>query len=151
MNFFFVIYAYELFTSGVILVFLSTGSPVQFSCSIMSDSLWPHGLQHTCPPCPLPTPGVYSNSCPLRQWCHQTISSSAVPISSHPQSFPATGSFQMNKLFASGGLISFTINRLDLLAVQGLSRVFSNTIVQKHQFFSAQLSLYSHIHTWLLQ
>jgi len=76
---------------------------VQFSCSIMSDSLWPHGLQHARPLCPLPTPGVYSNSCILSQWCHPTILSSVVPFSSCFQSFPASGSFQMNQLFASGG------------------------------------------------
>ena len=76
---------------------------VQFSRSVMSDSLWPHGLQHTRPPCPSPTPGVYSNSCPLNQWCHPTISFSAVPFSSRLQSFPASGSFQMSQLFISGG------------------------------------------------
>ena len=78
-------------------------SSVQFSCSIVSDCLWPHGLQHARPPCPLPTPGVYSNSCPLSQWCHPTISSSVVPFSSHLQSFPASGSFQMSQFFISGG------------------------------------------------
>ena len=76
---------------------------VQFSCSVVSDSLWPHELQHARPPCPSPTPGVYPNSCPLSQWCHPTISSSVVPFSSCPQSFPASGSFQMSQLFASGG------------------------------------------------
>ena len=75
----------------------------QFSRSVMSDSLRPHGLQHTRPPCPSPTPGVYSNSCPLSRWCHPTIPSSVVPFSSHLQSFPASGSFQMSQLFASGG------------------------------------------------
>ena len=69
----------------------------------MSDSLWPHGPQHARPPCPSPTPGVYSNSCPLSWWCHPTISSSVIPFSTHPQSFPASGSFQMSQLFASGG------------------------------------------------
>ena len=73
-----------------------------FSCSVMSDSLSPHGLQHARPPCPSPTPEVYSNSCPLSRWCHPIISSSAVPFSSHLQSFPASGSFQMNQFFASG-------------------------------------------------
>ena len=80
-----------------------TVASVQFSRSVTSDSLQPHGLQHARPPCPSPTPGVYSNSCPLSQWCHPTISSSVVPFSSHPQSFPASGSFQMSQLFASGG------------------------------------------------
>ena len=78
-------------------------SSVQFSRSVTSDSLQPHELQHARPPCPSPTPGVYSNSCPLSQWCHPTISSSVVPFSSCPQSFPASGSFQMSQLFASGG------------------------------------------------
>ena len=75
---------------------------VQFSCSVVSDSLWPHRLQHARPPCPSPTPGVYSNSCPLSQWCHPTISSSVVPFSSHLQSFSASGCFLMSQLFASG-------------------------------------------------
>ena len=116
-------------------------------------------------------PEFTQNSCPLSRWCHPTISSCAVPFSSCPQSFPASGSFQMSQLFASGGqsigasasasvrpmkhpgLISFRIDWLDLLVVQGLSRVFSNTTVQKHQFFCAQLSSQSnsHIHTWLLE
>ena len=76
---------------------------VQFSCSVVSDTLWPHGLQHTRPPCPSSAPGVYPNSCPLSQWCHPTISSSVVPFSSCLQSFPASGSFQMSQLFTSGG------------------------------------------------
>ena len=76
---------------------------VQFSCSVMFDSLWPHGLQHARLPCPSPTPGVHLNSCPLSQWCHPAISSSVVPFSSRLQSFPASGSFQMSLLFASGG------------------------------------------------
>ena len=108
----------------------------QFSCSVVSDSLWPHGLQHARLPCPSPIPGAYSNSCPLSRWCHPTISSSVVPFSSHLQSFLASGSFQMSWFFASGGqsigvrfsisssneysgLISFRIDWLDLLAVQG--------------------------------
>ena len=132
---------------------------VQFSCSVMSDSLWPHGLQHARPSCPSPTPRAYSNSHPLHQWCHPTISSSVVPFSSHLQSFPASRSFPMSQFFTSGGQsigvsVSesvFSVNTqdwfplglsgLDLLAVQGLSRIFSNTTVQKHQFFGAQLSL----------
>ena len=78
-------------------------SSVQFSCSVMFDSLWPHGLQHARPPCSLPTARVYSNSCPLSRWCHPAIASSDSPFSSCPQSFPASGSFQMSQLFASGG------------------------------------------------
>ena len=133
----------------------------------MSDSLWPHGLQHARPPCPSPTPGVHPNSCPLSQWCHPTISSSAVPFSTCPQPFPASGSFQMGQHFASGGQ-SIGASVLPMktrdgsplgwtgwisLKSKGLSRVFSNTTVQKHQFFDAQLSLQSnsHIHTWLLE
>ena len=126
----------------------------QFSLSVVSDSLQPHGLQLARPPCPSPTPGVYSNSCPLSQWCHPTISSSVVPFSSCLPSSPASGSFQMSQLFASGGrsigasASVFPMNiqcwfplGFDLLAVQGtLKRVFSNTTVQKHQFFSTQLS-----------
>ena len=132
-------------------------SSVQFSYSVMSNSLRSHGLQHTRPPCPSPTTRVYSNSSPLSQWCQPTISSSVVPFS-HLQSFPASGSFQMCQFFASGGQsirnFSFSISPsseysglifrkdwLDLLVVQGLSRVFSSTIVQKHQFFGTQLSL----------
>ena len=80
-----------------------TFTSVQFSRSVMSDSLWPHGLKHTRPPCPSPTPGVYPNSCPLSRWCHPTISSSVVPFSFHLQSFPASGSFPMSQFFTSGG------------------------------------------------
>ena len=137
-----------------------------FTCSVMSDSLWPHGLQYARPPCPSPTPGVYPNSCPLSQWWHPTISSSVVPFSSCLQSFPASGSFPMSQFFTSGsqsigastsvlpmniqGLFSLGLNGL-ILHFKGLSRVFSN--VQKHQFFSAQPSLWSnsHIHMWLLE
>ena len=135
---------------------------VQFSRSVMSDSLWPHESQYARPPCPSPTPGVHSYSCPLSQWCHPAISSSVVPFSSCPQSFP------MSQLFAWGGqrigvsaLASvLTVNIQDWsplewtgwisLQSKGLSRVFSNTTVQKHQFFSAQPSSQSnsHIHTW---
>ena len=78
-------------------------SSVQFSCSVVSSSLWPHGPQHTRPPCPSPTSGVHSNSCPLSWWCHPTISSSVIPFSSCTQSFPESESFQMSQLFASGG------------------------------------------------
>ena len=131
---------------------------IQFSRSVMSTSLWPHELQHTRPPCPPPTPGVHQNPCPLSRWCHPTIPSSVVPFSSCPQSFPASGSFPMSQLFASGGQsigVSASASVLPMntqdwslgwtglifLQSKGLSRVFSNTTVQKHQFFSAQLSL----------
>ena len=132
---------------------------VQFSRSVMSDSLWPHGLQHTRPPCPSPTRGVNSNSCPSSQWCHPTISSSVIPFSSCLQSFPASGYFLMSQLFASGGQrIGVSASELVLsmniqdwfplgltgwisLQSKGLSRVFSNTTVQKHQFFDTQFSL----------
>ena len=133
---------------------------LQFSSihSVVSNSLWPHGLQYARPPCPSPTPRVYSNSCPLGQWCHPTISSSVVPFSSHLQSFPAPGSFPMSRFFTSGGQsigVSASVSVLPMniqdwfplgctgwisLQSKGLSRVFSNTIVQKHQFFSPQLS-----------
>ena len=134
-------------------------SLVQFSCSVMSDSLQPHGLQHTRLPCLSSAPGVYSNSCPLSRWSHPTISSSVIPFSSRPQSFPASGSFQMSQFFASGGQsigVSTSISVLTMniqdwlpweltdwvfLQSNELSKVFSNTTVQKHQFFSAQLSL----------
>ena len=115
----------------------STISSVQFSLSVVSNSLGSHGLQHVRPPCPSPTPGVHPNSCPLSQWCHPTISSSVIPFSSWLQSFPASVSFQMSQLFASGGQrigvsastsvlpmntqdwSSFRMDWLDLLAVQG--------------------------------
>ena len=84
-------------------VYSANISSVQFSCSVVSDSLQPHGLQHTRPPCPSPTPRAYSNSCPLSQWCHPTISSSVIPFSSRPQMFPASGSFQITQFFALGG------------------------------------------------
>ena len=143
-------------------------SSVQFRYSVQSNSLCPHGLQHARPPCPSPTPWACSNLCPSSQWCHPTISSSVVPFSSCLQSFPASGSFPVSQFFPSGGqntgvsasasvlpseLISFRIDWLDLLAVKGLSRVFSNTTVQKHQFFSTQPSSQSnsHNHTWPLE
>ena len=132
---------------------------VQFSHSFMCDSLRPHKLQHTRPPCPSSTPGVYPNSCLLSRWCHPTISASVVPFSSCLQSFPASGSFQMSQFFTSGGQSSgtstsasvlpmniqdwFPLGWTDWISLQskGLSRVFSNTTVQKHQLFDAQLSL----------
>ena len=146
-------------------------SSVHFSHSVTSDSLQPHGLQHARPPCPSPTPRIYSNSCPSSWWCHPTISSSVVPFSSRLQSFPASGSFQMSQFFASGGQsvgVSastsvlpmniqnwFPLGWIGWISLQSkrLSRVFSNTTVQKHQFFSDHLSLQSnsHIHTWPLE
>ena len=146
-------------------------SSVQFSCSVMSDSLWPLGLQHTTLPCASPSTGAYSNSCPSSQWCHPTISSSVIPFSSHLQSFPPSGSFPVSQFFASGGQsngVSASASVLPIniqdwfplgwtgwisLQFKGPSRVFSSTTVQKHQFFSAQLSLWSNFHilTWLLQ
>ena len=146
-------------------------SSVQFSHSVMSDSLRPHELQHARPPCPSPTPRVKSNSHPPSQWCHPAISSSVVPFSSCPQSLPASESFPLSQLFAWGGqstgvsaLASFLPKNtqdwspLELtgwlsLQSKGLSRVFFNTTVQKHQFFGIQLSSQSnsHIHTWPLE
>ena len=128
--------------------------------------LRPHGLQHT-----RPNPGAYSNSCPSSRWCHPTISSSVVPFSSHLQSFPESESFPMSRFFASGGQsigvsASASVLLMNIqdwfplwwtgrisLQSKGLSRVFSNTTVQKHQFFSAQLALWSnsHIHTWFIK
>ena len=131
----------------------------QISHSVMSDSLQLHELQHARPPCPSPTPGVHSDSRPSSQWCHPAISSSVIPFSSCLQSFPASGSFQISQLFTSGGQsigVSasasvlpmniqdwFPLGLAGLISLQskGLSRVFSNTTVQKHQFFGAQLSL----------
>ena len=134
-------------------------SRTQFSHWVVSDSLRPHGLQHARPPCPSPTPGVYSNSCPLSWWCHPAISSSVIPFSSCLQSFPASGSFPMSQFFTSGGQsvgvsalttvlpmniqvwFPLGLTGLTLLQSKELSRVFSNTTVQKHQLFSTQLSL----------
>ena len=144
---------------------------VQFSHSVTSDSLRHHELQHARPPCPSPTPGVHSNSRPLSRWCYPAISSSVVPFSSCPQSLPASGSFPMSQLFTWGGqsigssaLASvLPMNTQDWsplewtgwisLQSKRLSRVFSNTTVQKHQFFGAQLSSQSnsHTHTWPLE
>ena len=134
-------------------------SSLQFSSSVVSDSLQPHELKHARPPCPSPTPGVHQNPCPLTWWCHPTISSSVAPFSTCPQSFPASGSFQMSQFFTSDGQsigVSASASVLPVniqdwfssgwtgwisLQSKGLSRVFSNTTVQKHQFFGAQLSL----------
>ena len=146
-------------------------SSVQFSHSAVSDPLWPNELQHARPPSPSPIPRVYPNSCPLSWWCHPTISSSVVPFSSCPQSFPTSGSFPMSQLFTSGGQnigVSASTSVLPVntqdwsplgwtgwisLQSKGLSRVFSNTTIQKHQFLCTQPSLQSnsHIHTWLLE
>ena len=144
---------------------------VQFSHSVVSDSLQPHESQQDRPPCPIPTTRVHSNSCPLSRWCHQVISSSVVPFSSCPQSLLASGSSPMSQLFAWGGQsigVSASASVLPMntqdwspsgwtgwisLQSKGLSRVFSNTTVQKYQFFCTQLSsqFSSHIHTWPLE
>ena len=146
-------------------------SSVQFSCSVMSNSLRPHGLWHARLPCSSPTPKACSNLCPSSQWCYTTVSSSVIPFSSCPQSLPASGSFSMSQLFAWGSQsigVSALISVLPMntqhwsplewngwisLQSKGLSGVFSNTTIQKHQFFSAQLSSQSnsHIPTWLLE
>ena len=132
---------------------------VQFSCSVVSNCLRPHESQHANPTCPSPTPGLYPNACPSSWWCHPTISSSVVTSSSYPQSLPASGSFPMSQLFAGGGQstgVSASASVLPMntqdwsplgwtgwisLQSKELSRVFSNTTVQKHQFFDAQLCL----------
>ena len=142
---------------------------VQFSHSVVSDSLQPHGLQHARPPCPWPTPTACSNSCPSSQWCHPAISSSVIPFSSCLQSFPESGSFPMSQFFTSDGQSVgasasvlpmniqdwFPLGLTGLISLQtkGLSRVLSNTTVQKHKFFGIQLSLWSdsHIHPRLLE
>ena len=142
---------------------------VQFSCSVMFDSLRPHERQYARPPCPSPTPRIHPNPCPLCRWWHPTISSSVVPFSCCRQFFPASGSFPMSQLFPSGGqsigvsasTLVLPMNTQDWsplgwtgwisLQSKGLSRVFSSTTVQKHQFFGAQPSLWSksHLHTLL--
>ena len=143
---------------------VTSGGSVQFSCSVVSDSLQPHGLQHTRPPCPSPTPGVYPNSCPLSLWCHPTISSSVIPFSSCLQSFPASGfffsesvlhirwpkywsfSFSISPSNEYSGLISFRMDWLDLLAVQGTLKSLLQhhsskaSILQHSVFFIVQLS-----------
>ena len=139
-----------------------------FTCLVMFDSLRPHELQHARLLCPSPSPEVYSNSCPLSWWCHPTISSSVVPFSSCPLSFPASGSFPMSRLFASGGQrtgVSTSASVLPMntqdwfplgwtgwisLLSKGLSRVFSSNTVRKHQFLGAQPCLYSNSHMHML-
>ena len=143
-------------------------SSVHFSCSVVSDSLWPHESQHARPPCPSPSPGVHTNSRPSTWWCYPAISSSVVPFSSCPQSLPASESFPMSQFFTwdvqstgASALESFLPKKSQgwspsewthwiSLQSKGLSRVFSNTTVQKHQFSGAQPSSqsYSHIYTW---
>ena len=140
----------------------------QISHSVVSDYLWPHESQHARPPCPSPSPGVHSNSCPSSWWCHSAISSSVVPFSSCPQSLPASESFPVSQLITWGGQSTGVSALASVLPTntkgwspsawtgwislqsKGLSRVFSNTTVQKLQFFGAQLSSQSnsHIHTW---
>ena len=142
----------------------------QISCSVVSDSLWPHESQHARHPCPSPTPGVHSDSRPLSQWCHPAISFSVIPFSSCSQSLPVSESFPMSQLFGWGGQstgvsalasflpkksqgwwFSFRMDWLDLLAVQGtLKNLLQHQLLQKHQFFGAQPSSQSdsHIHTW---
>ena len=149
---------HKFFQFKILHFFLNDNSSVQLSHSVVSNSLRPHGQQHARPPCPSPTPRVYPNSCSSSQWCHPAISSSVVPFSSCLQSFPASGSFPVSQLFASGGQsigVSASTSVLPLntqdryplgwtgwisLQSKGLSRVFSTT-VQKHQFFGTQLSL----------
>ena len=148
-----------LFLSNWSIIIIFNISSVQFSHSVMSDTLWPHESQHAGPPCPSQTPWVHSKSCPLSWWCHPAISPSVIPFSSCPQSLPASESFPMSQLFAWGGQsngVSASASVLPMntqdwshlgwtgwisLQSKGLSRVFSNTTVQKHPFFGTQLSL----------
>ena len=144
---------------------------VQFSCWVVTNFLRPHGLQHARPPCPSPTPGIYSDSCLLSWWGHPTISSSVITFSSCLQSFPESGFFPLSQFFASGvqsigASASWSVLPMNIqdwfplgltglisLNSKGFPSIFSKTTVQKHQFFGAQLSLWfnSHIHTWLLE
>ena len=141
---------------GAIVPYTASLDSVHFSCSVVSNFLWPHALQHARLPCPSPTPGAYSNSCPSNRWCHPTISSSVIPFSCF-QSFSTWGSFPVTQFFASGGQsigVSasapvlpmniqdwFPLGWTALISLQskGLSGVFSSTTAQKHQFFSTQL------------
>ena len=147
------------------------GEELLFSQSVVSNSLWLHGLQHLRLPCSSPSTGACSNSCPLSQWCHPIILSSIIPFSSYPQSFPASGSFLMSWLFTSGGQsigasasasvlpmniqdwFPLGLTGLIFLQSKGLGRVFSSIIIQKYPFLGTQPSLLSnfHIHTWLLE
>ena len=153
------------------ILMLPQSNSVQFSRLVVSDLLGPHKSWHARPLCPSPAPRIYPNSCPSSRWCHPAISSSVAPFSSCPQSFPASGSFPMSQFFASGDQsigVSVSASVLPMntqdwsplgwsgwisLQSKGLSRVFSNTTVQKHQFFGTQLSSQSnsHIHTWPLE
>ena len=159
---------YMSYISNILIVIIYM---LLFNHSVVSDSLRPHKPQHTRPPCPSPTPGVHRNPCPLNQWCHPTISSSVIPFSSCHQSLPASGSLQISQLFISCGqrigvsastsVLPMNTQDWSLLGwtgwissqSKGLSRVFSNTTVQKHQFFGIQLSLESNsrIYTWPLK
>ena len=162
----------DLHTTGIVKDHIYVcGCSVQFSCSVVSDSLRPHELQHARPPCLSPTPGVHWDSRPLSQWCHPAISSFVVPFSSCPQSLSSSESFPVSQLFAWGGQsIGVSASAWVLpkntqdwsplewtgwisLQSKGLSRVFSNITVQKHQFFGTQLSSQSNsrIHTWPLE
>ena len=151
---------YDIFYLNIcILMYKLYISSVQFSHSVVSDSLRPHESEHTRPPCPWPTPRVYTNPCPSSWWCHPTISSFATSFSYHLQSFPASWSFPMSQFFASGGQrigVSASASVLPMntqdwfplgwtgwitILSKGLPRVFSNTTVQKHRCFSTQLSL----------
>ena len=160
-----------MFTKSALSEPYETRCSDHISRSVVLDSLQPHESQHARPRCPSPTPGVHPNSCPLSRWCHPAISSSVVPFSSCPQSLPASGSFPVSQFFTSGGQrigVSASASVLPMniqdwsplgwtgwisLQSKGLSKVFSNTTVQKHQFFGAQLSSQSnsHIHTWPLE
>ena len=162
---------FSLISFSLSLAFWLKFSSVQFSRSVVSDSLRPHELQHARPPCPSPTPAVHSESHPSSQWCHPAISSSVILFSSYPQSLPASEYFPMSQLFTWGGqstgvsaLTSYLPKKSQgwspsewtgwiSLQSKELSRVFSNTTVQKHQFFGTQFSSQSnsHIHTWPLE
>ena len=160
--------------SLIVIDIFSFSIPSRFSCgsvqsnhSVVSDSLWPHGLQHARLPFPSPTPRACSNSCPSSRWCHPTVSSSVIPFSSCLQFFPASGSFPASQFFASSGQsvgVSASTSVLPMntqdwaplgwtgwisLQSKGLSRVFSNTTVQKHQCFSTKLSLWSNSHPYM--
>ena len=155
---------FRIYKISMCRLYRNTTGSAQLSRSVVSDSLQPQGLQHARPPCPSPTPGAFSNSRPSSRWCHPTISSSVIPFSSCPQSFPASGSFPVSQLFASGGqsiAVSastsvlpmniqgwFPLGLTGLISLQskGLLRVFSSTTIQNHQFFSAQPSLWPNFH-----